>query len=74
MPLRIDRVESEVEVLRKAGDDAPASSGNASGGGSGDRTISDAQSRAALRDKLRPVILEIVNDELARIKRKVGAP
>jgi hypothetical protein len=70
MPLRIDRVESEVEVLRKADDGAPAASGN----GGGDPLMSAAQSRAALLEKLRPIVLEIVDDELTRIKRKVGAP
>lgn len=72
MPLRIDRVESEVEVLRKADDGTPAQSGSSSGGS--DQVLSAAQGRAALREKLRPIVLEIVDDELARIKRKVGAP
>ena len=74
MPLRIDRVESEVQVLRKADDGAPDGSGAASGSGAGTETLSAAQGRAALRERLRPIVLEIVDDELARIKRKLGAP
>jgi hypothetical protein len=30
--------------------------------------------RAELREKLRPIVMEILNDELTRIKRKVGSP
>lgn len=71
MPLRIDRIESEVEVMRKADD---AAAGAAPGSGGGTETLANLQGRAALREKLRPIVLEILNDELARIKRKVGAP
>ncbi len=74
MPLRIDRVESEVEVLRKASDGGGTESSAAPGGGGGDETLATVQGRAALREKLRPIVLEILDDELARIKRKVGAP
>jgi len=75
MPLRIDRIESEVEVMRKADDAAGGGpSGAAPGSGGGTETLANLQGRAALREKLRPIVLEILNDELARIKRKVGAP
>lgn len=73
MPLRIDRVESEVEVMRKA-DGGAAVAGAAPGSGGGDETLANLQGRAALREKLRPIVLEILDDELARIKRKVGSP
>lgn len=73
MPLRIDRVDTEIEILRKAEDGGAApDAGTASGGG--DETLSTLRGRAALREKLRPIVMEILNDELARIKRKVGSP
>ena len=75
MPLRIDRVDSEIEILRKPADGGGASDSSvAPGSGGGSDTLASVQGRAALREKLRPIVMEILNDELARIKRKVGAP
>jgi hypothetical protein len=70
MPLRIDRVDTDIEILRKA---TPDGASDASSGG-GAETLSALRGGAALREKLRPIVVEILNDELARIKRKVGAP
>lgn len=68
MPLRIDRVDTEIEIFRKS---------DSSGGGSasgGEEALGAVRGRAELREKLRPIVMEILNDELTRIKRKVGAP
>lgn len=71
MPLRIDRIDTEIEILRKEADGA----GDASpGAGGGAETLASVRGRAALREKLRPIVLEILTDELNRIKRKVGSP
>jgi hypothetical protein len=72
MPLRIDRVDTDIEILRKATGDAASGSSVGSGGGS--ETLSALSGSAALREKLRPIVMEILNDELTRIKRKVGSP
>jgi hypothetical protein len=72
MPLRIDRVDTDIEILRKAADPSDASASPGSGGGS--ETLSTLRGGAALREKLRPIVMEILNDELTRIKRKVGSP
>ena len=74
MPLRIDRVDSEIEILRKPADAAASDASVAPGGGGGSETLASVRGRAALREKLRPIVMEILNDELMRIKRKVGAP
>ncbi|MBV8136016.1 MAG: hypothetical protein JO121_10355 [Deltaproteobacteria bacterium] len=74
MPLRIDRVDTEIEILRK---DAGSSASGASaslGSGGGSETLAAVRGRAELREKLRPIVMEILNDELERIKRKVGSP
>jgi hypothetical protein len=74
MPLRIDRVDTEIEILRK---DAGAGAGDASlspGSGGGSETLAAVRGNAALRERLRPIVMEILNDELMRIQRKVGAP
>ena len=69
MPLRIDRVETEMEVLRAP--ETPAYSGDAAGG----QEVAGALSgRNALREKLRPIIMDVLHEELLRIQRKVGAP
>lgn len=74
MPLRIDRVDTEIEILRKE-QEVPAGSGEpGSGDGGLAEALATARGRAALREKLRPIVLDILNDELMRIKRKVGAP
>jgi len=72
MPLQIDRVDTEIEILRKESTDAPGASASGSGGGA--ETLATVRGRAALREKLRPIVMEILNDELMRIKRKVGSP
>jgi len=69
MPLRIDRVDTEIEILRKEADGA-----GAAGSGGGAETLAAVRGRAELREKLRPIVMEILNDELARIKRQVGSP
>jgi hypothetical protein len=70
MALRIDRVDTEIEILRKDAGDMPGP--HASSGGSD--TLATVRGRAEWREKLRPIVVEILNDELTRIKRKVGAP
>ena len=72
MPLRIDRVDTEIEILRKEAGALPSDS--AAGSGGGDETLGTLRGRAALRENLRPIVMEILNDELNRIKRKVGSP
>ena len=73
MALRIDQVDTEIEILRKdAGPDA--SSPKPVDGGGVEALLSTRLGRAELRERLRPIVMEIVEDELARIKRKVGAP
>jgi hypothetical protein len=69
MPLRIDRVDTEIEILRK---DAGTSASDSGSGGS--EALATVRGRAELREKLRPIVMEILNDELTRIKRKVGSP
>jgi hypothetical protein len=72
MVLRIDRVDTELEILRKPSDEAagaPSESGNL-----GADNLNTLRGRAAFREKLRPIVMEILNDELMRIKRKVGPP
>jgi hypothetical protein len=73
MPLRIDRVDTEIEIFRKEAEGTSDSSVSPGSGGGSD-ALSSVQGRAALREKLRPIVMEILNDELMRIKRKVGAP
>lgn len=72
MPLRIDRVETEIEILRKEANGGGATAGEPGSGG--EETLGALRGRAALRERLRPIVLEILDEELARIKRKVGAP
>ena len=73
MPLRIDRVDTEIEIMRKdaGGGSESAISPGAGGGGS---TLESVRGKSQLRNQLRPIVMEILNDELQRIKRKVGAP
>jgi hypothetical protein len=72
MPLRIDRVDTEIEIMRKEEDTGfEASLGRAA---SGNETLESVRGRKELRDRLRPIVLEILNDELMRINRKVGSP
>lgn len=82
MPLRIDRVDTEIEIMRQ---EAPGASATSSAGSSsatagigsdsgGADTLGTVRGRSELREKLRPIVMEILNDELNRIKRKVGSP
>jgi len=73
MPLRIDRVDTEIEIMRKEAGGASDASVNPGSGG-GEETLAAVTGRVALREKLRPIVMDILNDELNRIKRKVGAP
>jgi hypothetical protein len=73
MPLRIDRVDTEIEILRKDAGTGGSDSSVSPGGGF-DETLATVRGRAELREKLRPIVMEILNDELTRIKRKVGSP
>jgi hypothetical protein len=78
MPLRIDRVDTEIEIMGKdeGGQTASAASSLSADAVStgGDETLAAVRGGSALREKLRPLVMEILNDELTRIKRKVGAP
>ena len=68
MPLRIDRVDTEIEIFRKE------ESSISPGSGGGTDTLEAVRGRSELREKLRPIVMEILNDELTRIHRKVGSP
>jgi hypothetical protein len=74
MPLRIDRVDTEIEILRKDAGGGASDSGASPDSGGGSGTLATVRGRAELREKLRPIVMEILNDELTRIKRKVGSP
>jgi len=78
MPLHIDRVDTEIEVLRKeAPDGGEPDAGLLGSAGQVERgtdPLDTVRGRIALRERLRPIVMEILNDELNRIKRKVGAP
>jgi hypothetical protein len=74
MPLRIDRVDTEIEILRQAAGAGASDLSLSPGTGGGSETLAAVRGRAALREKLRPIVMEILNDELTRIKRKVGSP
>jgi hypothetical protein len=67
MPLIIDRVETEIEVFRSEAHDSGAPYGGA-------ETLGALRGDNALRERLRPIVMEILTDELKRIARKVGAP
>ena len=73
MPLRIDRVDTEIEILRKEAGGRWPGAARASAAAAPKRSPT-VRGRAELREKLRPIVMEILNDELTRIKRKVGAP
>ncbi|HEX3864904.1 MAG TPA: hypothetical protein VHY35_24725 [Stellaceae bacterium] len=74
MPLRIDRVDTEIEILRKETDGGGMSDAAANSGGGDTGDLATARGRIEFREKLRPFVMEILNDELTRIKRKVGSP
>ena len=63
MPLRIDRVETEMDVLPASGP-APTPAGGLGPGSAGSDLL--------LRERLRPIVLEILHDELERLRRKQG--
>ena len=72
MALQVEKVESDVQVLRN-----PLQTQQESGGMSregGDETLGELRGRNQLREQLRPLVLEILHDELDRMKRKVGSP
>lgn len=72
MALQVETVKSEVEVMR-----SPLQTQAESGGmshESGDETLGALRGRNQLREQLRPLVLEIMHDELDRMKRKVGSP
>lgn len=72
MPIQIDRIETEMEILRSA--DAAGPSAFAQAPSQGEETLGALRGRTALREKLRPIVLEILHDELNRMKRHVGSP
>jgi hypothetical protein len=74
MPLRIDRVDTEIEILRKDAGGATGATEASADTSVGSEVLATVRGRAALREKLRPIVMEILNDELTRIKRKVGSP
>jgi len=69
MPLHIGRVDAEIEIMRSAADTATGGERSA-----GDDILGGLRGRNALRERLRPLVLEILHDELTRMKRKIGAP
>jgi hypothetical protein len=64
MPLQIDRVETEMDVL-------PAGERGAAGPGARGQT-GWAGTDAALKERLRRIVLEILNEELERLRRRQG--
>lgn len=61
MPIRIDEVHADLDLTgRQAG------GGNAGAGGPADET--DRQ----LKERLRPLVMEILRDELDRLRRRQG--
>lgn len=71
MALQVDSVQSEVQVLRNPL--TQTESGGASNA-AGDDTLGALRGTNQLRERLRPIVLEIMHDELERMKRKIGAP
>lgn len=61
MPFHIDRVEAELDLLPGAAGEAPSAEAPARPG----RDL-------ALRERLRPLVLEIIRDELGRLQRRHG--
>lgn len=59
MPLHIGRVETDLDVTPSAGTAVPSAA-------------PDPAADAALRDRLRPLVIEILRDELDRIRRTQG--
>ncbi len=67
MPLHISRVEAELDVM-------PSSGGVAGRATSGEgRSASDLPSSdRALKERLRPIVVEILSEELERLRRRQG--
>lgn len=68
MPLHIDRVQTELEISP----DAVASQGNA-------RAVGDLYGRsqasdAELKERLRPIVIQIIEEELDKLRRQQGRP
>ncbi len=63
MPVRIDRVETEMDVRP----DSSSPPGGAPAGG-GLAQMSDSE----LSERLRPIVLEIVEGELQRLRRELS--
>lgn len=61
----IDRVETDIEVFR--------SEAHYSGATGGD-SLGATRGQNELRERLRPIVMEILTEELQRIARKVGSP
>jgi len=70
MPLQIDRVDTEIQVMRSAATDAPTATERHAA----DETLGALRGTNALKERLRPIVLEIMHDELDRMRRKVGSP
>ncbi len=60
MPLHIDRVETEVDLTRST---PPGAAGKSRAPGGSDEE---------LREWLRPLVLEILEEELERLRRELG--
>ncbi len=67
MPLHIGRVESEIEMTPPAGETGTGRSAPAAPGGD-----MAAMSDGELRRRLRPIVMEILEEELATFQRKHG--
>jgi len=65
MPLHIGQVDAEVSVTPP---DAGALSGGSPGGSGGGGAVADRQAIEALR----PIVLEILREELERLRRQQG--
>src|SRR5262249_43541608 len=74
MPLHIGRVDAEIEITRSPAAAAPATTATGEERSAGDASSGALRGRNALRERLRPIVLEILHDELTRMKRKIGAP
>ena len=59
MTLHIDQVETQMEVLGDSGGGEAAR---------GDFSVSDA----VLRERMRPIVLEILEEEIQRLRREAG--
>jgi hypothetical protein len=75
MPIHIDRVQTELEIMRSPDSGVvPGSPAGLNVSSGADESLGAVRGRNALRERLRPIVMEIITDELNRRKRKVGAP